>query len=277
MTTSIYHNNFIKNKYFNWYESIIRNSIYEDRIKGDIFYENHHILPKSMNGSDENYNLVLLTPKEHYICHHLLTKFTTETHNISMTRAFFMMNSMSGIKVSSKIYEKLKTEYAKIMSEQMKGNKLSLGCKRSDEFKENMSIRMKGNKLSLGCKRSDEFNNKVSIRLKDVPKTTEHKRKLSVVNKGKKLSVETKDKMSVARTGKNSHHFNGYYITPWGRYVTSTLASKHAPYYICRKVVAVWCKNSNKLISNHTLRHKFINNIDVGKTFKQIGFGFEEK
>ena len=37
--------------------------------------ENHHIIPRSMGGSDEKENLVKLTPKEHYICHLCLIKF----------------------------------------------------------------------------------------------------------------------------------------------------------------------------------------------------------
>lgn len=36
------------------------------------YYELHHILPKSMNGTNDPSNLCLLTPKEHYIVHHCL-------------------------------------------------------------------------------------------------------------------------------------------------------------------------------------------------------------
>ena len=37
-----------------------------------VYYENHHIIPKCLNGNDDENNLVLLTAKEHYVCHKLL-------------------------------------------------------------------------------------------------------------------------------------------------------------------------------------------------------------
>lgn len=38
------------------------------------YTEEHHIVPSCMNGSDESFNLVRLTPEEHYIAHLLLAK-----------------------------------------------------------------------------------------------------------------------------------------------------------------------------------------------------------
>ena len=35
-------------------------------------YHTHHIIPKSLGGDKSKMNLVLLTPKEHYIAHLLL-------------------------------------------------------------------------------------------------------------------------------------------------------------------------------------------------------------
>jgi hypothetical protein len=40
----------------------------------DGYYESHHIVPKCIGGTDEIENLVLLTAKEHFICHLLLEK-----------------------------------------------------------------------------------------------------------------------------------------------------------------------------------------------------------
>lgn len=36
------------------------------------YFESHHIIPKSLGGSNDIKNRVLLTAKEHYVCHHLL-------------------------------------------------------------------------------------------------------------------------------------------------------------------------------------------------------------
>lgn len=38
------------------------------------YCERHHIIPKSLGGSDDNTNLVLLSAKEHFVCHYLLLK-----------------------------------------------------------------------------------------------------------------------------------------------------------------------------------------------------------
>ena len=37
-------------------------------------YHRHHIVPLSMNGEDSSTNIVILTPKEHFVAHHLLWK-----------------------------------------------------------------------------------------------------------------------------------------------------------------------------------------------------------
>ena len=64
---------FIENKYTNWYNLIIENAKLQLRKKKNgIYYESHHIIPKSMGGIEE----VLLTAKEHYICHLLVFYLT---------------------------------------------------------------------------------------------------------------------------------------------------------------------------------------------------------
>ena len=40
--------------------------------KDYVYYENHHIIPRCMGGLDVEENLVLLTSREHYMCHKLL-------------------------------------------------------------------------------------------------------------------------------------------------------------------------------------------------------------
>ena len=38
----------------------------------DVYYERHHIIMKSMGGTDEETNIVRLTPREHFLAHWLL-------------------------------------------------------------------------------------------------------------------------------------------------------------------------------------------------------------
>jgi hypothetical protein len=73
--------NFSNNKYKDLYIKIIKKSIKENRQCNSHYYEKHHILPKSFGGI----SLVYLTFREHYICHLLLTKFTTGKDKMKMS------------------------------------------------------------------------------------------------------------------------------------------------------------------------------------------------
>ena len=63
--------------------------------------EIHHILPRSMGGSDDSENLVALTPREHFIAHKLLWLIH---RNYQMAAAYKWMSDMKQIH-SGKEYE----------------------------------------------------------------------------------------------------------------------------------------------------------------------------
>lgn len=100
------------------YFNIIENSRRKERSKNDsVYYEKHHIVPLSLGGSNDKNNLVLLTAKEHFLCHLLLTKIYKHKDKksyIKMVRAFVIMSttenkSQKGKRIlNSKSYEKLK-------------------------------------------------------------------------------------------------------------------------------------------------------------------------
>jgi hypothetical protein len=55
------------------YKNLIDSAILEKRTKStEIYYENHHIVPKHMGGDNSENNLVLLTFREHILAHYLL-------------------------------------------------------------------------------------------------------------------------------------------------------------------------------------------------------------
>jgi hypothetical protein len=56
------------------HDSIINNARALNRSKKTGIYERHHIVMRAFGGGDEAENLVLLTPKEHFIIHYLLWK-----------------------------------------------------------------------------------------------------------------------------------------------------------------------------------------------------------
>lgn len=58
------------------YNAIIEKA--KGRLDLEEYFEKHHIIPKSLGGTDEETNLVKLTFREHYLCHRLLTKIYPE-------------------------------------------------------------------------------------------------------------------------------------------------------------------------------------------------------
>lgn len=80
------------NKYERWYNNIVEKAKSENRIKtNSSYYESHHIKPKSLGGSNAADNIVLLTYREHFICHWLLTKFVAPEHVRKMQYALSKM------------------------------------------------------------------------------------------------------------------------------------------------------------------------------------------
>ena len=72
------------------YFSIIEN---RKNNKFDGYTEKHHILPRSLGGTDEKDNIVSLSAREHYICHLLLTEIykNDKVSHSKMLYAFMMM------------------------------------------------------------------------------------------------------------------------------------------------------------------------------------------
>ena len=78
------------------YYAIIEKAKSEKRSKKTAYYESHHIVPASFGGSNRVENKVLLTPREHFICHYLLMKIPRNEHwkYVKMCRAFAMMSTV---------------------------------------------------------------------------------------------------------------------------------------------------------------------------------------
>ena len=106
----------------------LRKELSGQRWKGDgKYYEKHHIKPRSLEGTDCNNNLVLLTAKEHYLCHWLLVKrYEINTlERKKMIKAWFMMAGVGDTgrtSISMRDYEKYRTELGKYISEHNKIN-----------------------------------------------------------------------------------------------------------------------------------------------------------
>ena len=113
------------------YYAIINKALRKERTgqrwKGDgNYYEKHHIVPRSLGGLDSDNNLVLLTAKEHYLCHWLLFK-SYELNTVErkkMLKAWFMMAAVGDTNrpsINMNDYNRYRNELAKTISDMQIG------------------------------------------------------------------------------------------------------------------------------------------------------------
>lgn len=108
----------------------------------------------------------------------------------------------------------------------------------------------------------------------------ETRKKISDAGIGRSPSKETRKilskNLSIRQIGKGNHQFQGYFITPWGKFETSQLASNGID--VSDATLRVWCKNNNSKITTQTLGcSKYLKSLPFnpkGKTFKSLGFSF---
>ena len=182
---------FADNKYTKWYDAIIANA----KIRHTTGYvERHHIIPKSLGGSNTKDNLIKLTAREHFVCHHLLTKMTDGYNKIKMLHAlgkFVQTNQLQDRNITARHYDIARKAIMKARTGTKrpgvggvkKGNvPWNKGINQGPHSKESNSRR---SVTLTGRKRSAEFCQKVSEGKKG------HKSGMT----GKKHSEETLQKM----------------------------------------------------------------------------------
>ena len=178
------------------YIKIIRNAKNQNRRKCDgNYYEQHHILPKSLFPfwAKRKSNLVLLTAREHFFVHELLTKIYP-SNEMSFALFAFISRPNADYKIGPRTYEKLRILRAQFMSEYMKGN--DFGFKKGNK-PWNAGIKMDDEHKNFlrGVKRSDKARENISkahIGKSNGPRSEETKRKISKANKGRVFSEEAR-------------------------------------------------------------------------------------
>ena len=196
---------YLTNKYTKWYNNIILKA--QTRVNYFDYYEIHHILPKSLGGTNAVANLVRLTAKEHFVCHRLLAKMTIGKAKLSMAYAVWQMtrpNNKNRYKCTAKTYEALKIQLSNSrlgipMSEE---TKQKLRKPKSEEHKKKLSESKKGK--TYGYTHSEETKKKMSISHAGrvySPISAEQKQKQSDAMKGRKQSAEHIAKRSKSRIG----------------------------------------------------------------------------
>lgn len=174
------------------------------------YTEIHHVIPKSLGGTDLKSNLVKLTAREHFIAHWLLTKVYDSN---KMIFAFWKMCNGNNTNryVSSHGYQSAKLKFSNAMKER----------KLSDLHKNKISDSLSGRKLSIthiqAIKHSKSFvsletRKKMSESGKIKIFTKSHRKNLSLAKIGHAVSKETKLKMSKGQkiSQRKYPHWNYY-------------------------------------------------------------------
>lgn len=201
--------------------------------------ERHHIIPRSCGGPDRKWNVVRLTPEEHFRVHCLLPEiYTTGVNHQKMVFARrFMAVSRKGIIIYPVEYGKIRREYAQEFSKMRKEHpspgmtgkhhteewkkqqsERQTGFRHTEESKQKISNNRKGkpswNSGITGCY-SEETRKRMSESATGRKHTEEWKRKVSeklkghpnwgpkvAWNRGLKASEETRRRLSESHKGK---------------------------------------------------------------------------
>lgn len=143
---------FVVNKYYKWYFSIVEKAGTENRKKTNtkskdyIYYESHHILPVCIfpeyeDFKENQWNQVLLTAKEHFVCHLLLPKFAkNENHIFKLTHALYAMtqqNNKQQQRNNSHMYQYAKKAMISIRANKVASSKWRLKLSEANKGKNN--------------------------------------------------------------------------------------------------------------------------------------------
>lgn len=193
------------------YDQIIEKARKEARIKGtDIYYEAHHIVPKCIGGDGHESqwrfhpNIVLLTAKEHFICHRLLIKIYPESRSLRYAfRAMCILESgnQGRVKPSSQAYIEARQGLKPSMESIQKGiqtKKLNPTFRSKEATMRAIETKKKNGTLY----RTPEQKINMSNSQKGKRLSKEHRKKISQTLKNRKVSEETRLKISKGLGGK---------------------------------------------------------------------------
>lgn len=172
------------------HDEIIANAIARDFVDG--YFERHHVIPKSMGGTDNKSNIVNLTAREHYLIHWLLFKIH---RNKETCFAWYRMTHCRGglRRYTSKTFEYAKKHRARQVSELFSGRELT------EEHIKKLSNAKRGKTYSdIGRENSPLKGRSIS---------DEHKLKVGLSSKGRVHSESTRNRMSESKVGEKNHRY----------------------------------------------------------------------
>lgn len=161
---------------------------------GEEYHERHHITPRCMGGTNDEENLIDLFAREHFEAHRFLALENPD--NKQIIHAWWMMSTTINSDrrrsfVTAAEYEEAKKVFVQAMS----GVNNPMYGKPSPKRGTHLSAEQKQHlrNINLG-ERSPKYG---------IPLSEETKRKISIANRGRVITEETRQKLRDSHIGKN--------------------------------------------------------------------------
>jgi hypothetical protein len=176
------------------------------------YYEKHHIIPRCLGGADDKDNLVLLTAREHFLCHKLLCKIYP--NNKKLVFALWRMcvpgrNYQHRYKITSKEYEMIRIKMANAISSLLTGRQYVMTENRIDAINKR--------KGKSGRALSAETKKKISDAAKLRKDSDETRMKKSIANKGQKRSLDFINKCKRPKSETHKQNLSKSHKERWNR------------------------------------------------------------
>ena len=155
------------------------------------YYERHHIIPKSLGGSNEPSNLVYMSGKAHYIAHYLLFKIHGVGPMATALWAMCALNKGNRHKATSRSFELARGSAAAHSSQ------IQIGVPKTEEQKASMRV-PKSEQGRLNMKWTDKQKAALSAKMQGHEVTPETRAKMSATRKGMRYTDEHRANMSKA-------------------------------------------------------------------------------
>ncbi len=194
-------------KYKIIYDKIIERAQNRE-IDENVYYEKHHIIPRSLGGTNLPENLVKLTLREHFLCHKLLVKITTGKERSSMLKALYMMSNTRGMMLPSRVFAECRKvihdwaksrEWTQEQRQALSELKIKWWKENKEDILEMWETSGKNKSVSIGIKKYiNENREEFDDRILKINTNPEKIRKTAEKHRGMKRSEEAKQKMKIS-------------------------------------------------------------------------------
>jgi hypothetical protein len=106
----------LDNKYTKYYTQLVESRLELNReFTTGCGFEKHHIIPKSLGGSNAKFNLVVFTPREHCLAHMLLAKMyagSSKAKMITAVSSMVQLRNKNRSTITTREYDRLRKAHS---------------------------------------------------------------------------------------------------------------------------------------------------------------------